>query len=94
LESIINLQGAAKILQDLLRQQPPPSIQQLGRHRADVAIHRLALASSLGLKLGAPVPPDVVEMTADRAGKVLAKAVKDAIIKMTVSIRQVAKKTS
>jgi hypothetical protein len=86
LESIINLQGAAKILQDLLRQQPPPSIQQLGRHRADVAIHRLALASALGLKLGAPVPPDVVEMTADRAGKVLAKAVKDAIIKKAADV--------
>ena len=86
LESIINLQSAAKILQDLLRQYPPPSVQQLGRHRADVAIHRLALASALGLKLGAPVPPDVVEMTADRAGKVLAKAVKDAIIKKAADV--------
>ena len=86
LESIINLQSAAKVLQDLLRQYPPPSVQQLGRHRADVAIHRLALASALGLKLGAPVPPDVVEMTADRAGKVLAKAVKDAIIKKAADV--------
>lgn len=56
-DSILSLQDSARKLQTLLRAVPPVPPSSIEAARADVSHHRLALASTLGLKQGAPIPP-------------------------------------
>lgn len=79
-DSILSLQDAARTLQGYLRLNPPPPSNIIDQARSNVSLHRLSLASALGLKAGAPVPPSIDPNDEPEIQAVAVKAAQAAMI--------------